>query len=562
MSSLVRITHRAMRDPHHVPESREAPCTPRGGIAGASAAAPAKTIGLHQVFRNASSHFDDTMSRPRVVRFLWTLLALTAAPAVVGAQPLSPDQAVSRAAEHSPSLRAALQDLRAARAARLGVEVARAPSLVAGLGGSYAESLGSTGEGTVSNRSMRIDGDLAVRYVTHAGTQLDLGLGTSVARRVANRDVSTTRSLALGPSWASDVSLSVRQPLLRGAGDVREAELAAAHASETAAVHRQAETAGALVGDVLDAYWELWYAERALEVEEAAFALVEQQHREAGLRAGTLGTLAPSEVLRFELEVASMGESLASARATRDLRAVELGQLLGLDPAAALSLAAAVSAPEGVDTPTLAEVIERARAGSSSLLALRKELDSSRHRLRLAFDASQSRVDLLGSVSLGTLFSADTPQFWQLPGDRPAFGAMVGLEVELPLGRSPGDAGLIESRARHEAAAARYEAELAATEARAASLVRQLAAAEDRVLLATRTADIAGRLADAERQRLELGTSTPLELLEAQQSHRQSELRLLRALVDRAMTAVALQQLTGTLVDRFARFLPNLGGSA
>jgi outer membrane protein TolC len=55
----------------------------------------------------------------------------------------------------------------------------------------------------------------------------------------------------------------------------------------------------ALARDVLTAYYELWYATRALEIDRASLALVQQQDREAAARVEA-GALSPVEVLTFQ----------------------------------------------------------------------------------------------------------------------------------------------------------------------------------------------------------------------------------------------------------------------
>ena len=465
---------------------------------------------------------------------------------------LTPEVAVARAAERNPGLRATLLDVRAAEAETRAVLDERAPTFFAGISGQYAEGLSTTIEGTISNASRRASANAGFLYVTDAGTQLSLELTTGLVQREANRDISSTTSFELAPTWGSDLVFSIRQPLLRGGGDARQASIASVRAAEQATRYRAQGEASTLVGDVLAAYWELWYAERALAVQRESRELVERQHREAQLRVTELGTLAPSEVLRFASELAAIDEALSTAEADRDVRAIELGRLLGLTPGEARRLTVAEAPPNVAEAPDAERAIELARQRSPELLAERASLEQTRQRVILAEDATEPQLDLYGSLTGSTLFSEDTPEYWQLPEDRPAITALVGVELELPIGSSAADASLSAARAQREAALARYEATIDAVEAQAATLVRRANAAERRVELATRTAELAEQLADAERRRLELGTSTPLELLEAQQSHREAELRLLRARVEHQAAVREVEHLTGALVARHA----------
>ena len=63
---------------------------------------------------------------------------------------------------------------------------------------------------------------------------------------------------------------------------------------------------------------------------------------------------------------------------------------------------------------------------------------------------------------------------------------------------------------------------------------------------------ISAELAEAERERLNLGMTTAFQVLESQASHRRTELRRLRAVVDRTKAAIDLHQLTGQLLLNYA----------
>ncbi len=308
---------------------------------------------------------------------------------------------------------------------------------------------------------------------------------------------------------------------------------------------------------MLDAYWELWYAQAALEVQRAALEVARQQLAEARTRANELGTLAPAELLRFDSEIAAIEEDLAQAETNRRTQAIALGRLLDLPPAEAADLVVAPAAPPAAPAPSLDEAVDLARARSSELLELETQVAQSRDRVEVAEDATLPRLDLTGSLTVGGLWNDDTITTLDLPGDRPAVGGLVGLELELPLGNGRARAALAEARTRAEASEVRYEARSRQIEAEAATLVSRLEAADRRVELSRRSVEVARRLAEAERQRLELGTATPLEVVEAQESQRTTELRHLRALVDRTSAANALHHLTGELLAQH----PGLDGA-
>jgi outer membrane protein len=468
------------------------------------------------------------------------------------AQTLTPEQAVSRALRQNPDLRAAIVDVRSADAAARAADDARTPVLLLSADGQYQERFSSTTVGPARNSDQGFGFGAGLLYTTDLGTSLSIDFGTSALWRDVNRDPTSATSLTIGPTFTSEVVVGARQPLLRGAGtDAMLSASRQAHANRNAVGFTRDAEASSLVADVLSAYWELWYAERTLEVQRAALSVSEQQLADARVREGTLGTMARTDVLRFESEVASLRESIAGAESSQATRAIELGRLLGMRPAEAMSLAIRAEAPS-VSTPaSLRELADRARSRSSELLALEARLEAARHRVAGADREDMPRLDVTASVGFSGLWlEDDSLSGLQLPDDRPAITGLVGLELELPLGSDRAAAEHDGAVADLEAAEIRFDSRARSIEAEVASLRTEIVTAQRRVDLAAEAARISSELATAEEQRLTLGTGTTADVVLAQQDAREKELRRLRALVDLASAELRLQHATGDLVDR------------
>lgn len=484
------------------------------------------------------------------------LLATVVAPlATARAQTaLTPEQALARAARSNQSLRAAMSDLRVARLSVQSAQDARTPVLVAGVDGSYNERFSGTSAGVARTSDQQLGANVGVSYTTAIGTSLAAGIDTGVTWRQVNRDPTTTDTFGIPPTYTSQATVSARQPLLRGAGtDSILAELRQARAGLDQASYTRDDQASQLIRDVLSAYWELWYAEQSLAVQAQSLETAERQLADARMRS-ELGTAPRTDMLRFSAQLASIRESQAAAEISRQTRALALGSLLGLPSESAAGLAAGVPPPEPGPEPPLSELVRMARVASPEMLALAASVQAARERVTSASDASLPRLDLTTSLGLAGVWNgADMLPGLQLPGGRPAFVGLVGLELELPLGSSAADADLARSRAQLDAAQQRFEARALAVETSVATLRRSLDAAAARVALATESASIANQLAEAERQRLALGTSTTADLVLAQQSERESALARLRALVDQQATALELDDASGRLLPRYAR---------
>jgi outer membrane protein len=478
------------------------------------------------------------------------LVALSlAAPA--GAEELGEWDAVTRAFQNNPSLQATVLQTSATREALEASERERTPVLRAGLGGGYSSALSSA-----PNQSGDLSLDLGFNWTSSVGTAIDLGIVGSWAAPSADADPTDTNVDGSGSTYGAQAQVQLTQPLLRGAGrDVGEAGVRAARLSVTAAEHSQNAAASQLANDVLTAYWELWYAQESLEVNRESLALAQRQLEEARTRATTLGTIPGTDVLRFESELASIEESLASAESDVHTRSTELGRLMGLSSAEAATLRAAAAAPAHDLAISTEEAVELARAQSSDLLSLRTELAAAQDRVEVARDATLPKLDLTTTLSLGGLWSDRTGlggSFAQ-PGDDPAFTSMVGLSLELPISNGRARAQLAETRIRSEATELELEAREQQVEIQATTGVERLETARRRVALAERSVGLARQLALAEGEALRLGTSTAFQALEAQSSLRQTELRRLRSLVDQAESAISLQHLTGALIAELDR---------
>lgn len=468
------------------------------------------------------------------------------------AEELSPAAALSLAAAQNLDLRASLAELRATEASVAAASGARAPILFASGSGGYTERSVVQEEGLGISNDKTLSTEAGLRFFTDIGTTIEVGAGTGLSFPGA---LTTTFEATLtqnSPSTTASVFASVRQPLLRGGGtDAVLATQRQAEATVAASRATRLQSASEVARDVLLAYWDLWYADRALALQESARTLAVRQRDEAAQREAQLGTTSRREVLRFEAEVRSVDTSVAQARVTRTSAALTLGRLLGLEQARSLALSTTG------DEPPSSRAGARPAARPPELDALSEQVKAAEHKVAAADDATQAKLDLGVNVSASTLFTEDrTGGTTGLPSDRPAFVGLVTLDFELPLGASQYDAQHRQAVHALEAARARLASRELAVRAEQASLAAEVAASTTKVAAATDTARLQAQLAEAERQALELGTSTTFEVVRTQQDARQAELARMRAVVDAENASVRLQHGQGSLLaatESFAR---------
>lgn len=486
----------------------------------------------------------------RFSRFLWLAPALAlalGASGVAHAETLSAEAAVARAAEKNPSLRAAIHDLVATRASASAERAARVPTLNADVTGQITESSPGATSTRISDRE-GIDTSVAVRYTTDIGTSLEVGTEAGLAWQNQLSGVN-----ASGPSYSAGVYATARQPLLKGGGsDSVLAPIVQADASQKAAEQELTQTASQTTLEVLNAFWELWYAEQAIAVEEGSLAFAKKQVSDAKAREELVGTGTKLDVLQFETQVASITDSLSQAKATRTTRAIALGRLLGMTPAQSTSLTAGGAPPDAMSIPSADAVTQSISSRSPELAALRADLEAARSRVNLADDNDQVRLDVFTTVSTGLTWAETTSDpTISLLGGRPVWSAILGLELELPLGTGRASYELTRAREQLSASEARYQARYEAIEADASSLRVNLAAADEQVALASETVRLSKSLAEGERQRLLIGTGTSADVVKAEQTARETELRRLRAIVNRTTARLELEHTTGDLLSRF-----------
>jgi outer membrane protein len=486
---------------------------------------------------------------------------------------LSVRQVVMTAKQHNPQLKAALLELESANWDVFGNEALYEPVLLIDSSASQAANPNVFGASVRINRSRRLDLGAELKKHLLWGTDLSLRLSgstqwsrlsgsigtlpTGVGTGGQMTGVGTGMTTVLpgfgnfGPIYGMNAKLSLKQPLWRGRGrDVGEASLRESKAQRTASEYARDRVSSELLRDVLTAYWELWYADAAVAIQLQSQAVSIKQRDDAIARAQS-GSLAPSEVLTFETQVATRDEEVLAARTERDRRAHELARLLGDNEQA--SALGPVSDEPASDATFARDVLEqRALAQAPEIRERQAALQIAELRQKTADDPNKPRLDLDSYVQtqgLGNESVRDAADMF-VGGD--VVSAFVSLTYEAP----------VRDRARRAAAAqARIASQVAEEQLRQVrerviadvrTALDRESAGRQKVALAEQTASIAARQLAAEQARYQSGSSTPLAVLEAEDKVRGAQLRLARARADLTESALLLEHLSGELLSRYA----------
>ncbi len=457
---------------------------------------------------------------------------------ISSAETLSSGDALNEAIRNNPTLRAAVADLAAARGLTTSESARYDTTLTVSLGATHAENPTlSPGTSSVQvSSSDYAEANATLQKTLAAGTQLSVSVGSTASKSSSPYVVSSAQGasqplvLETGPGYLVSAKVGVTQPLLRGSGsEVTLSRHRQAGAAESAVRSERDRTARVLARDVLVAYWELWYAAKALDVDRAAQATALAQRDDAALRART-GSLAPADVLTFETQLATKEETLLQSELDRATRQNDLAHLLGRERGKADLEVADSEPPAPLGLP--AEAVGRALERSPEIAVSRANVAVAEMQARTAADPYRSRLDLDAYVQAQGLGNQDVPSaFSQLAG-LGVVSAHVGLTLELPLTGTRHRGEARRARSTLDSAQERLRAALNRVAAEVTTAGRKRELARQRIELATVSKTYAEQQLAAKRALFASGSATALEVTQAEDSVQGANKRLARARAD------------------------------
>lgn len=491
-----------------------------------------------------------------MIRLLVTATAcglFWASSAVAEPVQLSERAVAQQTLDHNPSVRAAVADL---QASEQGVQAQGAryrPILVVEANGTRQDNPSLTPRGTI--RMLRESLTLAaeLRQTFSIGTTVAVRVEANALRSEGALFSGSMQSVELGPGYLYGIRLSATQPLLRALGtDVGLAELRLARLDRNERQRERDATASSMLSDALQAYWDLWYAQRTLEIERQARALALEQ-RDDIQRKVAAGVAAEVDLLTYETSLAELDVAVLDAEVAVEARAVDLGRTIGRTDIADLHPSSV--APPEIEAVDPAQTLARAQRSSYTIAQLEIALRRTQTAARTAADATRPRLDLTAWVQcqgLGNHSHGDALN--QLATSTP-MSAFVGVELELPLSSERHNAELSSAQSNVAAAQARLAAAMQQVQAATRTELATLEQARTKIALAERTVEVARRSADAQRKRLQHGAATPVEVRQAEDALRRARLAMERQRVDGAKAQIRLRHLTGSLLERWGSLL-------
>jgi outer membrane protein TolC len=401
------------------------------------------------------------------------------------------------------------------------------------------------GAGTLSSRQW--DFESGARTLLPTGASVALSQGWTLLD-------SNSRFYDPNPRYATDIGLSVAQPLLRGAGqEVAKGPIVLARLDHTISLADFKRQLMDTLLEVEQTYWDLVVAQaradalaESLQAAEENLRIVRRRFEE-GKDKRVIVSLAESAVTGRQAD-------LIAARLDRARTSDHLKRLIN-DPALPLeepTLLETSEQPLANPVPTTRAVLQRAMLAA---MKYRPEIQQADARLeqmglleRLARNQRLPRLDLQGAYGLTGLDSKMGRAMKEQFGTE-FYDWTVGVELEVPIGNRSRIAA--HERAQLERTQALVEREDTRQQLllEVSNAVRDLAAAEEAVA-ATRAARLAAEQTLHDQQaNLGAGAALQKDLLDAQRDLADAKVREMQAMTDYMMSLAQLERAKGTLLE-------------
>ena len=370
-------------------------------------------------------------------------------------------------------------------------------------------------------------------------------------QRVASSDALATRN----PLYTTGIVASYVQPLLRGFKlDNLRQQLAINLVNREISEESARATVTQTLANVRNAYWDLVFAQSAVEVAVRATELADKLVEDNQARV-EVGTLAPLDIVQAQAEAATRRQNLAAAEATAQTAELSLKRFLvsGTDDPLWRQTIRPVDLPSLAPPPADVEgAVRRALSERTDIMNARKGLDTSDINIRYFKNQSMPALDVTASygaqglggpelVRAGSgIDSQITGQI--IPGNYSQALALLrqldypnwnfNVTLSYPLFGSQATAQHARARLQRNQALTRIralEVQIAAEVANAALTVQSNL---KRVEAATAARELALKRLEAEQSKFDVGMTTNFFVVQAQRDLRDAQNTELRALAD------------------------------
>lgn len=356
---------------------------------------------------------------------------------------------------------------------------------------------------------------------------------------------------------STTVAVGVTQPLLRGRGAASfEAPIRQALQQRDAAALAREARARDLVVQLAQAYWQVAFAWRTLEVRKSSLDLAQKQlaYTEGAIRAEKLSR---SDALAVQAAIASRKQDILASEQDLYERSLALRQLGGLEISPEQLTVATEPLPDAPEAKDLdvVTVTRDAFAHSAELASLAATRRAAEAGLATADSAARSKLDV--SVFAGPNGGGRTLRDSLANGaDHPGYEVDANLDFEHAIANRTGKGAQAVARATLLTAKVAERDAQARLAVRATRAVQRAQAALASIALGTEAISLAEQNVTAEQKRFELGKSTNFEVLRRQDELEQARLRHASAIADYLAARADLDGMSGAILARYHIVMP------
>lgn len=407
---------------------------------------------------------------------------------------------------------------------------------------------GATGASAVPGSTSKTS-DLRVGVDQRLYTGTTLSASSRIDRSSSDPAFST-----LNPAYDADLTLSVRQSLLRGFGTaVNRAGINRAKIGLARANLDFKATALDVIQDTENAYYNLAFAREQLAVRNFSYALANKLYDEADIRLRT-GVATNLDVLQAEVGVANARRNVILAEQSVKDRQDALLALIGqfeLDTTLGTVRFAEVSEA----TPVFASSYVMAKQNQPDYLSSQAAIEQIKLDLLVARNAAKPDLTVGAALGLSGTNGSGSDAFSDAL-DRQNHSWQVDFAFNYPWGLTSDRARYRQSLATLNREQVRLKQIEQNIELQVRSAVRSVETNLESVKIATLAARLSERQYELEKARFDAGLSTSRRVLEAQDDLEAARVNELQAKVTLHTAIAGLHRVEGSSLQRYAITLP------
>jgi len=385
---------------------------------------------------------------------------------------------------------------------------------------------------------------------TRAGVSQKIATGAVLSLSTSLDRSSTDNTFAtLNPAYNADMSLSVTQPLLKGAGStVNRAAIDRAEIGVDIANLNYKGRVMQLVRDTESAYYNLVFSREQLKVRHNSLELAEKLFEENKTRKNT-GVATDLDVLQAEVGVANARRTVLLAQ--KDVRDAQ-DNLLNLIGQFEFESALGTVGLPSLDTftPNFEASFNQARSNQPDYMAATETLKQIQIDVDVAKRNNRPSLDLGGAVGYNAKDNSASRAYERLP-DGDGYSWQVNLALKMPW-------GMRSEKARYQSALNTLHREQMRVRQLEQNIMVQVRSAVRAVETNFESVEISGqatalstRQYELEKARFDAGLSTSRLVLEAQDSLEAARVAELQSRVNLRTAIAELHRLEGSSLEHY-----------